>query len=352
MAADDTVRPAGELLVYQGQGIDEPLTVRLEGETVWLSQKQLAELYGVTVPTINEHITNIYDEEEQPPEATIRKFRIVQIEGSRQVKRLIDHFSLEMILAVGFRVRSRRGSQFRRWANERISEYLVKGFTMDDERLKGQASVVDYFDELLARIRDIRASEARVYLMVRNIFALAADYREGDKQTQLFFATMQNKMHYAATGLTAAEIVKQRANAEQPNMGLNTWKGARVLKGDVGTAKNYLSKDEVDTLNRITVMFLDQAEFRAQRKQNIHMSDWEGFLDKFLADVELPVLDHAGSLSHTAAVEFASQQYDQFAERRRLQAQHEAEQRYIDDLKSTAETLKRQRKSGVKGNEE
>lgn len=234
---DEALRPEGELLVYQGQGLDEPLTIRLEGETVWLSQKQLAELYGVTVPTINEHLTNIYDDEEVEPEATIRKFRIVQTEGTRQVKRLIDHYNLEAIIAVGFRVRSRRGNQFRRWANERISEYLTKGFTMDDERLKGHSGIVDYFDELLARIRDIRASEARVYLMIRNIFALAADYQAEDKQTNLFFATMQNKMHFAATGLTAAEIIQQRANAELPNMGLTAWQGARVLKADIGTAK-------------------------------------------------------------------------------------------------------------------
>lgn len=344
MAPDEITPPPGELLVYQGQGIDEPLTVRLEGETVWLSQKLLAELYGTTVANINQHIAAIYEDEELLPEATIKKYLIVQTEGSRQVKRLIDHYNLEMILAIGFRVRSKRGGQFRRWANERISEYLVKGFTMDDERLKGQAGVVDYFDELLARIRDIRASEARVYLMVRNIFALAVDYQEDDKQTQLFFATMQNKMHYAATGLTAAEIVKQRANAEQPNMGLNTWKGSRVLKSDVSTAKNYLSRDEVDTLNRITVMFLDQAEFRAQRRQSIQMSDWEGFLDKFLKDVELPVLDHVGSLSNIEAVEFARQQYDSFAEKRRLQAQRQTEQNYIDDLKNTAEILKGRRR--------
>lgn len=346
MASDEVVRPAGQLLVYQGQGADEPLTVRLEGETVWLSQRQLAELYGVTVPNINQHISAIYEDEELLPEATIKKYLIVQNEGSRQVKRLIDHYNLEMILAVGFRVRSRRGAEFRRWANERISEYLVKGFTMDDARLKGQAGVADYFDELLARIRDIRASEARVYLMIRNIFALATDYLEDDRQTQLFFSTMQNKMHYAATGMTAAEIVQQRANAELPNMGLSTWKGSRVLKTDVGTAKNYLNKDEIDTLNRITVMFLDQAEFRAQRRQSIRMSDWEGFLDKFIAEVELPVLDHAGRVSHQTAMEYANQQYDAFAEKRRRLAQQKAEQHYIDDLKNTAETLKRQRKQG------
>ena len=340
---DEEKRPNGELIVYQGQGLDQPIQVRLEGETVWLSQKLLAELYGVSVPTINEHIANIYDEEELPPEATIRKFRIVQTEGSRQVKRLVDHYNLDMIIAVGFRVRSRRGSQFRKWATDRISEYLVKGFTLDDERLKGNAGVVDYFDELLARIREIRASEARVYLMIRNIFSLACDYQEGEQQTQLFFATMRNKMHYAATGMTAAEIVKTRANAELPNMGLTSWRGSRVLKVDIGTAKNYLEKDEIDTLNRITVMFLDQAEFRAQRRQTIRMRDWEVFLDKFLADVELPVLDSSGSISSKEALEFADKQYERFAEKRRVEAQQQADQNYIKDLKNTAETLKRNR---------
>lgn len=345
MGSNDVQRPQGELIVYQGQGLDSPVQVRLDGETVWLNQKLMAELYGVSVPTINEHISNIYDDEELLPEATIRKFRIVQTEGNRQVGRLIDHYNLEMILAVGFRVRSKRGSQFRKWANERISEYLVKGFTMDDERLKGNPGVVDYFDELLARIREIRASEARVYLMIKNIFALASDYQEGSKITQLFFATMQNKMHYAATGLTAAEIVTQRANSELPNMGLTNWKGSQVLKTDVGTAKNYLDKEEIDTLNRITVMFLDQAEFRAQRRQTIQMGDWEGFLDKFLNDVELPVLDNAGRVTHQQALNFANEQYDQFSEKRRLEAQQEADQHYVEDLKKSAETLKRNRKA-------
>lgn len=337
--------PNGELLVYQGQGQNSPVQVRLEGKTVWLNQKLMAELYGVAIPTINEHIANIYDDEELQPEATIRKFRIVQTEGNRQVSRLIDHYNLEMIIAVGFRVRSKRGSQFRKWANERISEYLVKGFTMDDERLKGNAGIVDYFDELLARIREIRASEARVYLMIKNIFTLASDYQEGEKQTQLFFATMQNKMHYAATGLTAAEMITQRANAELPNMGLTNWKGSRVLKADIGTAKNYLDKDEIDTLNRITVMFLDQAEFRAQRRQTILMADWENFLDQFLNDVELPVLEKAGSVKHHQALDFANEQYDQFAEKRRLEAQQNADQHYIEDLKKSAETLKSKRKN-------
>ncbi len=344
MGSNEETRPQGELLVYQGKGIHEPIQVRLEGETAWLNQKLMAELYDVTVPNINQHISAIYDEEELLPEATIKKYLIVQTEGSRQVKRLVDHYNLEMIIAVGFRVRSKRGAQFRKWATDRISEYLVKGFTIDDERLKGTAGVVDYFDELLARIREIRASESRVYLMIRNIFALASDYQEGEKETQLFFATMQNKMHYASTGSTAAEIVKQRANSTLPNMGLTNWKGSRVLKTDIGTAKNYLEKDEIDTLNRITVMFLDQAEFRAQRRQTIRMEDWELFLDKFISDVELQVLGNTSSVSRDKALEVANKQYDQFADKRRIEAQTKADQNYIEDLKNSAEVLKRNRK--------
>ncbi len=346
MGINEDRRPQGELLVYQGPGLDDPIQVRLEGETVWLSQKLMAELYGVSVPTINEHIANICEDDELIPEATIRKFRIVQTEGTRQIGRLIDYYNMEMIIAVGFRVRSKRGNQFRKWATDRISEYLVKGFTMDDERLKGNAGVIDYFDELLARIREIRASEARVYLMIRNIFTLASDYQEGEKQTQLFFATMQNKMHYASTGLTAAEIVINRANAELSNMGLTNWKGSHVLKTDVGSAKNYLDKEEIDTLNRITVMFLDQAEFRAQRHQAIRMEDWELFLDKFLTDVELPLLDNIGTISRDSAFEFANEQYDHFVEKRRMEAQQQVDQNYIDELKKSAKILDRKRSNG------
>lgn len=343
MGNKEEAPPCSELLVYQGPGVNDSIQVKLEGETVWLSQKLIAELYNVSIPTINEHIANIYDEEELPPEATIRKFRIVQTEGNRQVKRLVDHYNLEMIIAVGFRVRSRIGSQFRQWATERISEYLVKGFTMDDERLKGHGGVVDYFDELLARIREIRASETRVYLMIRNIFSLASDYQEGGKQTQIFFAAMQNKMHYAATEQTAAEIVKIRADATRPNMGLTSWKGTRVLKQDISTAKNYLDKKEIHTLNRITVMFLDQAEFRAERQQKINMTDWETFLDKFLDDMDLPVLENSGLVSHQQAQNHASHQYNHFTEKRRLAIQQQAEQNYMNDLKTSAEILNHQR---------
>src|SRR5680860_780181 len=344
--SEDTgpVRPQGEIVIYQPQQGNEQISVLLEGETVWLTQRLIAELFGVSVKTVNEHLINIYDEGELDTGSTIRKFRIVQTEGKRRVTRLLDHYSLDAILAVGYRTRSPVGTAFRQWATARLSEYLVKGFALNDDRLKGTDSVTDYFDELLARIREIRASEARVYQRIREIFPLACDYREGEQETQIFFATMQNKMHHAATGHTAAEIIRRRADSTQPNMGLTAWKGNRVIKRDVGTAKNYLDAQEIDTLNRITVMFLDQAEFRAQRRQDIHTHAWQAFLDKFLRDTDLPVLADAGSISHEDALDWANEQYDAFAERRRLEAEKQAETRYVEDLRSSAHSLEQQRR--------
>ena len=344
--SEDTgpMRPQGEIVLYQPQQSDEPVRVLLEGETVWLPQTMIAKLFQTSVPNINIHLKNIYEEGELGESATIKEYLIVRQEGSRQVRRKVLHYSLDAILAVGYRVKSPVATRFRQWATARLREYLVKGFTLNDERLKGTNSVTDYFDELLARIRDIRASEARVYQRIREIFALAIDYREGERETQRFFATMQNKMHFAATGCTAAEIIRRRADAGKPNMGLTAWKGDRVIKRDVGTAKNYLDAQEIDTLNRITVMFLDQAEFRSQRRQNIHMHDWEAFLDKFLRNTELPVLDNAGSISHADALEYVNDQYDAFAERRRLEVEKQAETRYVEDLRNSAQTLEQERK--------
>lgn len=344
MSDKDSPRPGGEIIVYQSEDGGNRIRVLLEGETVWLTQRLLSDLYQVGVNTINHHIKAIYEDGELAPESTIRRYRIVQPEGSRQVERLVDHYNLDVVIAVGYRVRSTRGMQFRQWATARLHEYLVKGFALDDERLKGSGGLVDYFDELLARIREIRASEARVYQRIREIFALASDYREGEEETQRFFATMQNKIHYAATGHTAAEIIRRRADSGKANMGLTAWKGGHVLKRDVGTAKNYLDAKEIDTLNRITVMFLDQAEFRAQRRQDIRMRDWEAFLDKFLHDTELPVLTGPGSVSHDNALDWAYRQYDAFAEQRRLAAEAQAETRYMDDLRNSANKLDERRK--------
>lgn len=340
----ETPRPGGEIIVYQSEDGGNRIRVLLEGETVWLTQAMIAELYQTTVPNVNIHLKNIYDTGELTEPATIKEYLIVRREGSRQVSRKVLHYNLEAILAVGYRVQSPRGVQFRQWATARLHEYLVKGFTLDDERLKGGGGLVDYFDELLARIREIRASEARVYQRIREIFALACDYREGEEETQRFFATMQNKMHHAATGMTAAEIIRRLADSAKANMGLTAWKGGRILKRDVATAKNYLDVKEIDTLNRITVMFLDQAEFRAQRRQDIHMRDWEAFLDKFLRDTELPVLIGPGAVSHDDALDWAQGQYDAFAERRRLETEAEAEARYVEDLRTSAKMLETRRK--------
>jgi hypothetical protein len=331
-----------ELILYQTDDGITRIHVRLVDGSVWLTQRQLADLYQVSVPTVSEHLHNIFAEGELSPEATVRKFRTVRTEGNRTISRTVDHYSLPVVLAVGYRVRSPRGTQFRRWATTRLEEYVVKGFTLDDERLK-QPAGADYFDELLARIREIRASEARVYQRIREIFALASDYAEGQQETLRFFAFMQNKMHYAATGLTAAEIVRGRADADKPNMGLASWSGGRVLKRDVGTAKNYLDEKEIDTLNRITVMFLDQAEFRAQRRKDIKTEDWSAALDKFLRDTELPVLSGTGSMSHEEALDWAEGQYTAFAERRRVEAEAKGAERYVDDLAATAKLLEGER---------
>lgn len=331
-----------EIILYQTDDGRTRLQVRLENETVWLTQAQMAELFQTTVPNVSMHIRNLFAEGELRKESVLKDFLTTAADGKNYQ---VAHYNLDVIISVGYRVKSQRGTQFRIWATQRLREYIVKGFTLDDDRLKGRDRLADYFDELLARIREIRASEKRVYQRIREIFALASDYREGEEETQTFFATMQNKMHYAATGLTAAEIVRRRADAEKPNMGLTSWTGGRVLKRDVATAKNYLDEKEIDTLNRIVVMFLDQAEFRAQRRQDIKMRDWSAFLDKFLRDTELPVLEDSGTITQEEARSWAETQYDAFAERRRLQAEANAEKQYIADLESAAKLLEGAKKS-------
>jgi hypothetical protein len=331
--------PQSEIVLYQTEDGHTRIACRFEGESIWLSQALIAELFQTTPQNITLHLREIYAESEIEEEATCKTFLQVRREGARSVSRNVKHYNLEAILSVGYRVRSQRGTQFRQWATARLSEYLVKGFTLDDQRLKRTDRVTDYFDELLARIREIRASEQRAYQRIREIFALASDYREGDLEAQLFFAKMQNKMHFAATGLTAAEIVRKRADASKPNMGLTSWSGSRVLKRDVGTAKNYLGDAELDTLNRIVVMFLDRAEFRAQRRKDIKVADWEIDLDKFLVDTELPVLATAGAVSHELATDWANEQYDTFVDRRRVTAEAKAEAKYLDDLTAAAKLV-------------
>ncbi len=335
--------PNGEILLYQTEDGRTRLECRFQNETLWLSQALLAELFEKDVRTINEHLQNIYEEGELDPEATIRKFRIVRREGNREVGRLIEHYSLDAILAIGYRVRSPRGTQFRRWATERLKEYLVKGFTMDDERLRNPpvegAGVPDYFDELLERIRDIRASERRMYLRVKEIFALAADYDAAQKSTVEFFKIIQNKLHFAATGHTAAELIARRADHALPNMGLTTWKGQTVRKQDVTVAKNYLSQEEIRELNRIVTMWLDFAEDQARRRKQVFLKDWETKLKEFLVFNDRAVLSGAGSISKKDADGHAEAEYEHFAARRRALLEAEGERTNLKALEDTAKKL-------------
>jgi len=317
------IPPEGQLLIYQDGALH--VQVRIDGKTVWLTQRLMAELYQVSLKTVNEHIVNIYEEGELNPAATIRKFRIVQIEGNRQVSRIIEHYNLDTILAVGYRVRSARGTAFRQWATIRLSELLIKGFTMDDERLKAGRTLGDeYFDELLERIREIRASERMFYLKITDIYATSIDYNPKAGITQTFFATVQNKLHWAIHGHTAAEIIYERANAKKPCLGLTTWKNAPrspIRRSDITIAKNYLNEEEIRELNRVVNMYLDYAEDQAQRHKPMHMADWVEKLDAFLEFNERNILTHAGRISQEMAEERAQQEFTKYEnERRNLEA--------------------------------
>jgi hypothetical protein len=324
-----------EIVFYQTEDGRSRIEVRLEDNTVWLTQRMLAELFQKDVRTVNEHIQNIYSEKELAREATIRRFRIVQTEGAREVAREVEFYNLDMILAVGYRVRSERGTQFRQWATERLREYLVKGFVLDDERLKeGRTLGTDYFDELLERIRDIRASEKRFYQKIRDIYRLAVDYDANADATKEFFQVVQNKLHWAIAGKTAAEIIAERADARKPNMGLTTWKGAKVRRTDVIVAKNYLNEKEIGELNRIVVMYLDYAEDQAKRRKPLYMRDWREKLDAFLRFNEREVLQLSGKVSMEVAQALALEQFEKY-DRARLEREAAVE----DDLDRTARQL-------------
>ncbi|MBN6187762.1 virulence RhuM family protein [Aneurinibacillus sp. BA2021] len=319
-------------LMYQTENGDTKIQVRLEGETVWMTQKAMAELFQKGVPTINEHIKNIYAEGELTEEATIRKNRIVQVEGSREVEREVAFYNLEMIIAVGYRVRSHRGTQFRQWATERLNEYMVKGFTMDDERLKEMRNIgADYFDELLERIRDIRASERRFYQKITDIYATSIDYDPSTPIAREFFATVQNKLHFAIHGHTASELIMKRADASKPNMGLTSWKGDKVRKQDVAVAKNYLSQEELSDLNRIVTMYLDYAESQAKKKKPMYMKDWAERLDAFLEFNEHEILTNSGKIKAKVAEQFANEQYEVFHQQRLAEPKEDDFQKYLDE---------------------
>lgn len=340
---DQPSQPTGEILLYDTPDGKTRVECRFADETLWLTQVLIADLFQVTVPTVNEHLKNIYNEGELVSDRTIRKFRIVRREGNREVSREIEHYSLDAILSIGYRVRSERGVQFRRWATERLQEYLVKGFTMDDQRLKNPpvegSGVPDYFDELLERIRDIRASEKRMYLRVREIFALAGDYDPTHQETTEFFQAIQNKLHFAATGMTAPELIASRADHNLPNMGLTVWKGDVVRKGDITIAKNYLNQDEITELNRIVTMWLDFAEDQARRRKQVFLKDWESKLNEFLKFNDRNVLTDKGKVTKTDADAHAETQYEEFAARRRKLLESEAERSQQQGLEDAAKKL-------------
>lgn len=322
-------------LMYQTENGDTKIQVRLEGETVWMTQKAIAELFQKGVPTINEHIKNVYAEGELTEEATIRKNRIVQIEGSREVEREVTFYNLEMIIAVGYRVRSHRGTQFRQWATERLNEFMVKGFTMDDERLKEMRNIgADYFDELLERIRDIRASERRFYSKITDIYATSIDYDPNSTIAKEFFATVQNKLHFAIHGHTASELIVERADATKPNMGLTSWKGDKVRKTDIVVAKNYLTQEELSDLNRIVTMYLDYAESQAKKKKPMYMKDWAQKLDAFLEFNEHDILTNAGKISAKLAEQFAKEQYEVFHQQRLIEPKQDDFDRFMEMKKN------------------
>ncbi len=339
MAKDQETIAASDLLLYRGEDGRERIEVRLQNETVWLSQAAMAELFETTKQNISLHLKNIFDEGELSTEATVKDYLTVRTEGKREVSRSVAHYNLEAIIAVGYRVRSRRGTQFRRWATEQLREFLVKGFAMDDARLKAGSNIgSDYFDELLERIRDIRASEKRFYQKIRDIYALAVDYDPSADETQLFFRVVQNKLHFAVSGKTAAELIAERADASKPNMGLTAWKGEVVRKGDVTVAKNYLGQEEMTALNRIVTMYLDFAEDQAKRRRQIFQKDWRAKLDSFLQLNDRDVLANAGRVTKELADTLAREQYDSFNASRlatsdeRAEVEHEAELRAIETL--------------------
>jgi hypothetical protein len=333
--------PSSEIIFYQTEDGQSRLDVRFDENSAWLTQAQMAELFQTTPQNITLHLRSIYEEGELQEIATCKDYLQVRSEGKRQVRRNLRHYNLEAILAVGYRVRSIRGTQFRQWATSQLHELLLKGFVLDKERLKNPPGpdVPDYFDDLLEQIRDIRSSEKRMYLRVRDIFALAADYQVDEKMTRRFFQTIQNKLLFAATGKTAPEIIADRANHVLPNMGLTSWKRGVVRKGDVIVAKNYLNEEEIQELNRIVSMFLDFAEDQARRRKQIFMANWEERLNSFLEFNDRDILPNAGNISRRQANQFAEDEYTLFENHRRSLKEAAGEKDFLQQLEESAQEL-------------
>ncbi|NBC83373.1 MAG: hydroxyacid dehydrogenase [Bacteroidetes bacterium] len=325
------------IIIYKTADGKASVALYAKDGNVWMNQNQLAELFATSKQNISLHISNILKEEELHQNSVVKDYLTTASDGKEYN---ITFYSLDMILAIGFRVRSKRGTQFRIWANKNLKEYMVKGFLMDDNRLKNPDGRPDYFDELLERIRDIRASEKRFYQKIKDLFALSSDYDSDDKSTQMFFAETQNKLHYAVTGQTAAELIVSRANAERPNMNLTSWKGSIVRKQDIYIAKNYLTHDEIDTLNRLVVIFLENAELRAKNRMDITIDFWRENVDKILDFHDKKILTHAGSISKTEMEKQVHEIYKSFDKRRKKFEALQADKEEIEELRKLEQEIK------------
>ncbi|MDA3909063.1 MAG: virulence RhuM family protein [Sulfurimonas sp.] len=323
------------ILIYQGEDGQTKIQTRLEDETLWLTQKQLAELFNVTKQNISLHIQNVYEENELEREATVKEFLTVQKEGSREVKRNLEHYNLDMIISVGYRIKSTIATKFRQWATARLKEYIVKGFVMDDERLKEAKN--DYFDELLTRIRDIRSSEKVFWRKVLDIYSTSIDYDPKAETSVQFFQTIQNKMHWAAHGNTATEIVYERADANKSNMGMTSFSGNKPTKSEASIAKNYLNEEELEILNKIVNMYLEFAELQAKSRKQMFMQDWIKKLDDFLRISDFEVLKTKGNISHKQAIKKANEEYEIYKE----QTKNDLSKVEKDFIKAIDTTLKR-----------
>lgn len=310
----------GQFLIYQTEDGRLKLDVRFEDESVWLTQAMMAELFQSTQQNISLHIANIYEEGELKPEGTHKEYLLVRQEGRRSVRRAVNHYNLDMIISVGYRVKSHIATRFRIWATHHLKEFIIKGFILDDERLKNPDVPFDYFEELLRRIQDIRTSERRFYQKITDIYATSIDYDPTTEESITFFKTVQNKLHWAVTGMTAAELIHSRADSKRPHMGLTSWRGVKVRKQDIGIAKNYLHEEELLTLNNLVEQYLLFAERQARRRTPMYMKDWINRLDAFLTLNEGDILTHAGKVSHELALAHAEQEYAKFHRQRQIDA--------------------------------
>ena len=331
------------LILYTSEDGQTRLQLRVQEQTIWLTQLEIAELFQTTKQNVNLHAKNIFKEGELTPDSVVKESLTTAADGKKYRTQV---YNLDLILGIGYRVRSPRGTQFRQWATTHLREFIVKGFVMDDERLKNPDGW-DYFDELLARIREIRASEKRFYQKVRDLFTLSSDYKIREQETNLFFAEVQNKLLFAVTGYTAAELVVNRADSNQPNMNLASWSGSRVRKQDVIVAKNYLSQDEIDTLNRLVVIFLEQAELRVKQRNDLTLAFWRENVDKMLQFNDRPVLDGVGKVSHADMKRIVHQRFETFDQNRREAEALAADAEDLKEIEQLEESLKRNKKKDL-----